>query len=308
MFDNFFEYIGIFVVFCLFLQFFYVPIIKILSKPFRKSLLQRYGKDSWAVVTGASDGLGKGFCEELAKEGFNIVLMARNKEKMQIVSKELQQINPNIQTQIIVIDFKEANKPEIFQEPFTQLQKLDVSILVNNVGVDLLGHYDKLLEQQELELIILNIYPLVRLTKALLPSFIKRKKRSGIINVGSTCGLRPMPYFTVYSSTKAFNNFFSQALSIEYPGVDILSLQPLYISTPLTHHKALGPDTVSPRECARGTLDDLGFTRRTFGHWKHKILANLLTFVPHWLFSRFAYDLGIKQEMERRESFKKRAY
>jgi len=151
MLDQFFEYLGIAVTITLLWKFFFVSIIKIIIGPFRKGLLQRYGENSWAVVTGASDGLGKGFCEELAKEGFNIVLMARNKEKLEKIAKDLQQLNPNIQTQIIVIDFKEANNPEALKTPLNQLGKLDVSILINNVGVDMLGHYDQLPEKEELD-------------------------------------------------------------------------------------------------------------------------------------------------------------
>jgi len=82
----------------------------------------------------------------------------------------------------------------------------------------------------------------------------------------------------------------------------------MYISTQLTHHKSVGFDTISPNDCVRSTLDDLGFTRQTFGHWKHKILAGLLGLIPDWIFSQLAFRLGIKQEMERRENTQKKAH
>ncbi len=300
--QGFFELFGAIVLLSLFFKYFSKHIFKLIDLPFKKTLIQRYGANSWAIVTGGSDGIGRGFCEELAKEGFNIALMARNKEKLENVAKDLQKINPKIETRVIVVDFKESHKHETLQSLIPQFAGLDVSILVNNVGTDVIGKYEEIPEKQELDMMIINIYPLVRLTKAIIPQMLKRDTRSAIINIGSTSGTRPMPYFSVYSATKAFNDFFSKALSVEYrKKIDILSVRPMFVSTALTYRKKVELDTVSPNMCARGALDDLGYTRETCGHWIHNLLAPTLLLIPDFIFDRVIYKSGIEPEILRRK-------
>ena len=299
-FDGFLHLIGVILVASFTLKVFYVLLAPVILKPFRKNLINRYGPNSWALVTGASDGLGKGFCEELAKHGFNVILVARSKDKLDKVAQNLKQLNPKIQTKVIVGDFKNAYDRDFLQKELTELQGLDISMLVNNVGVDIIDDFDKIPDQQLYDLISINIYSLVRMTKALMPQLIKRNKKSAIINVGSVAGLRPMAFFTTYSASKAFTNFFSAALSIEYTNVDILCLTPFYVSTQLTHFKKLAFDTVSPNECANGTLNDLGLVRQTYGNWRHKIIGISTELVPDFIFDPMTKEFGAKFEMERR--------
>ena len=85
-------------------------------------------------------------------------------------------------------------------------------------------------------------------------------------------GTRPIPYFSGYSASKAFNDYFSRALNGEYSGkVDVLSLRPFYVSTPATFERKLGPETISPEQCAEGCLRALGRSSWTWGHYKHSI-------------------------------------
>jgi len=304
--QDFLEILGAIVLISIFFNYFSTFLYKLICLPFKKPLIQRYGANSWAIVTGGSDGIGKGFCEELAKDGFNIVLMARNKEKLENVAKDLKKINPNIQTKVIVVDFKESHKFEVIQNIMPQIQELDVSILVNNVGVDVVGKYEEIPEQQELDILIVNLYPLVRLTKAIIPQMLKRSSRSAIINIGSTSGKRPMPYFSVYSGTKAFNDFFSKALSVEYrKNIDILSVRPLFVSTQMTYRKKVEMDTISPNMCARGSLDDLGYTRETCGHWIHSLMGAFTLMIPDFIFDRMIYKFGILPEILRRQEAQK---
>ena len=103
---SFFEiliYIFYFYFICLSLKILHW-IYKILLRP-RKDLLNRYGNKSWALITGASDGIGKGFCEELARIGFNLILVARNESKLNTLAKDLIKINKDIETKVITFDF-----------------------------------------------------------------------------------------------------------------------------------------------------------------------------------------------------------
>ena len=88
--------------------------------------LSRYGKGSWAVVTGASDGIGRALCEELALQGFNIVLIARNKEKLEKVAQELNVLNKDILTKIVIADFENSTKEGFFDEIYSQIESLDI--------------------------------------------------------------------------------------------------------------------------------------------------------------------------------------
>ena len=295
------HWVGIAVVVSFLLKVFNMLILPVLLKPLRKSTLNRYGQNSWAIITGASDGLGKGFAEELAKDGFNIILIARNKDKLDKAALSLKEFNPKIQTRVIVADFKEAHNRDFLKKELTELQSLDISMLVNNVGVDIINHFAEIPEEQLYDMISINVYSLVRITKILIPQLIKRNKKSAILNVGSVAGLRPMPYFAAYSATKAFTSFFTTALSIEYSHIDMLCLTPFYVSTQLTYRKKLGFDTLSPNECARGALGDLGLFRQTYGHWRHKIIGLSTELIPDFIFGPMTKKFGGNLEMERRQ-------
>jgi len=111
----------------------------------RLDLLQRYAGgqtgQAWAVVTGASDGIGAAFCEELARIGFNVALVSRTVSKMEAVEKLCKIANPKIQTRIVQADFSNAKRPkekdvlEFYEDLKKKLVDLDIAILVNNAGV-----------------------------------------------------------------------------------------------------------------------------------------------------------------------------
>jgi len=100
------------------------------------NLLARYG-GGWALVTGASDGIGKAYCQELARSGFSIILMARSKDKLDEVAAEISQ-QYKVQTKVIVYDFSKLGTQDSAEELKNLLESetkdMDISILVNNVG------------------------------------------------------------------------------------------------------------------------------------------------------------------------------
>lgn len=78
-------------------------------------MIERYGKDSWAVVTGATGGLGEAFCKELAELGFNIALISRSKARLEATEKYLNLSFPNVKTRIVQADFSESMTPDFYQ-------------------------------------------------------------------------------------------------------------------------------------------------------------------------------------------------
>lgn len=97
-----------------------------------KNLVQSYG--SWALITGSTDGIGKAFAFQLAQKGLNLILVARNLNKLQQVCYEIQAQNPNIKVKIIVVDFS-FNVTKGIQEMKKRIEGLNIGVLINNVGV-----------------------------------------------------------------------------------------------------------------------------------------------------------------------------
>lgn len=97
-----------------------------------KNLVQSYG--SWALITGSTDGIGKAFAFQLAQKGLNLILVARNLNKLQQVSSEIKTQNPNIKVKIIVVDFS-FDVTKGIQEMKKGIEGLDIGVLINNVGV-----------------------------------------------------------------------------------------------------------------------------------------------------------------------------
>lgn len=132
----------------------------------------------------------------------------------------------------------------------TQLKSYDISVLVNNVGVDVLSPYHELTEQEIVNLITVNCLPVSVLNHRFIPKLLSRDKKSAIINVASLAGEIPMALHNVYSASKAFADFLSRSLNHEYPELDIISLRPSEVSTPMTYHKKKDLLTIDPEDCA----------------------------------------------------------
>lgn len=110
----------------------------------RVNLVRKYGSNSWVVVTGASDGIGKQIALKLGHMGFNIVLIARNKEKLQKVQEELMCVRGGLKSEIVVCDFKDCwDDAKFFDRIMERVSSLDISMLVNNVGVDAFDMFHK---------------------------------------------------------------------------------------------------------------------------------------------------------------------
>ncbi|NRD76866.1 SDR family oxidoreductase [Bacillus sp. BRMEA1] len=175
-----------------------------------------------ALITGATSGLGYEFVKLLSKDGFDLVLVARNQQKLE----EIKQTFSNIQVTVIAKDLSIAGAAkEVFRE--MEDKQIDIDILVNNAGFGLMGKFDELDIHKQTEMIQLNITALTELTYYFLPGF-KRKNHGRILNVASTAAFQPGPLMAVYYATKAFVLSFSEALVEELngSGVTVTTLCP----------------------------------------------------------------------------------
>jgi short-subunit dehydrogenase len=172
-------------------------------------------ENSFALVTGASRGLGMAFARELAARHHNLVLVARSAEPLQAFVSELRRSHP---VSVIALPADLAS-PGAGQSLAEQLSEggIQIDLLVNNAGFGLRGEFRDLSLPRQLEMLRLNNQAIVELTYNLLPGMLERQKK-GIINVSSTAGFQPIPFASAYSATKAFLTTFSLALEQELRG------------------------------------------------------------------------------------------
>jgi len=251
-------------------------------------LSARYGPNTWVLVTGCTEGIGRAFAFELAKRGFNIVLVARNPEKLNQVEQEI--IKLGAKTRVVVSDFTNSHKDGFAEEIYEQVRDLDISILVNNAGVWEGDYYDRIPLQNIRNLILTNVLAHAMITRVFLPKLVARPTKSAIIDVASLASAMPKPYEQVYSASKAFHNFLSVGLSYEHPNLDILSMNPGPISTNLNDYKRLDLKTISAEDFVKVSLQNLGKTNHTYGHWKHRLDKWGMEHIPNFLAEAYWRD------------------
>ncbi|XP_056425041.1 very-long-chain 3-oxoacyl-CoA reductase-B-like [Hyla sarda] len=238
--------------------------------------LKKYG--GWAVVTGATDGIGKAYALELARRGFDVVLISRTMEKLQKVANEIGKQTQR-KTKIIQVDF--TGGPEIYPKVEKALKDLDIGILVNNVGMSY-SEAGRFLEIPGInktieEMMNCNVLSMVHMTRIVLPRMVERKKGL-IINLSSAAGVRPYPMVAMYGATKVFMDFFSRSLNSEYgrDGIIVQSVLPHLVSTNMTRNPAANILVKTSDDFVREALNTVGYTHRTFGCLSHSIQAYIL--------------------------------
>ena len=171
-----------------------------------------------ALVTGASSGLGEEFARLFAKDGIDLVLVARRRERLEALASELRG-SAKIAVHVVAADLAVADEVErLIRE--VQGQGLEIEYLVNNAGLGNVGVFAQSKLDTQMVMVDVNVRALVRLTHAFVPAMVAR--RSGrVLNIGSTAGLQPGPYGAVYYATKAFVNSFTEALSYELKGTGV---------------------------------------------------------------------------------------
>jgi short-subunit dehydrogenase len=178
----------------------------------------------WAVVTGASSGLGALFAEKLAQRGLPVVLAGRDEARLAEVRQRVQRAAPGIEVELVVGDLGARGGVESL---VAALDGRVIDVLVNNAGFGTYGRLEEVDPERDHDLIAVNVDALVRLTHAVLPGMLARG-RGRILNVASTIAFQPAPYQASYGASKAFVLSFSQALWAETrgTGVTVTALAP----------------------------------------------------------------------------------
>ncbi|HZC42882.1 MAG TPA: SDR family oxidoreductase [Acidobacteriaceae bacterium] len=180
----------------------------------------------YALITGASSGIGEQFAHQLAAQGWSLILVARSQERLEEVRGELMSAHMGIDVVAIPLDLAIAGAPaDLFQR--TQAARLEVELLINNAGFGAFAEFASLDLGRVRQMLDLNIVALVELTHLYTQPMMQRR-RGSIINIASVAGFAPLPYSAVYAATKAFVKSFSDALFEEarQRGVHILVVNP----------------------------------------------------------------------------------
>lgn len=165
-----------------------------------------------ALITGTTSGIGYALSKVLAREGFNLVLVSRNEEKLK-KQKELLKKDYNVEVYTIIKELSISNAAKaIFLD--VSNKKIHVDILVNNAGFNECGEFKNTCIEKELEMLQVHILFLTQLTKLFLPGMIKNKYGK-ILNIGSTGSFAPCPLDAVYCASKAYVLSFSNAIRAE---------------------------------------------------------------------------------------------
>lgn len=168
-----------------------------------------------ALITGASSGIGLELARLFSADGYNLVLVARNRTQLESLATELR-FKHQVQVMVIVQDLANASAPQAIADELAR-HSIEVEVLVNNAGTQVYGEFAEASLEQQLDLIQINMTALVDLTHRLLPGMIRRG-RGRILNLGSTGSFAPGPLNAVYCATKAFVLSFSEAIGAELAG------------------------------------------------------------------------------------------
>lgn len=168
---------------------------------------------SYILITGASSGIGKEFAKRFAKRGLNLILVARNIEKLNDVKEEILK-DSNVDIKVFPCDLVEADGPKKVHD-YTSSNNLEVSCLINNAGFGSFGRFEDTSLERYQEMINLNDRALVSMTYLYLEDF-KKRGAGRVVNTGSIASFMPGPYMSVYYASKAFVLSFSLAINEEF--------------------------------------------------------------------------------------------
>ena len=171
-----------------------------------------------ALITGASFGIGTEFARIFAREGYNLVLVARSADKLRQLASELEKAH-GTRSLILAADLTDPGAAAYVLDQTTRAD-IQVDVLVNNAGFGQYGLFAENDLEECLRQIQLNITTLTHLTRLYLPAMIERKS-GGILNVASTAAFQPGPLMAVYFATKAYVLHFSEALANELHGTGV---------------------------------------------------------------------------------------
>jgi len=281
---------------------FLVKLLRFIYIYTRPSSLERYHHNNgdnppWALVTGASDGIGLGYAHELAHRGFSVILHGRNPTKLENLKTQLSKTYPGVSFRTVIADAFQSG-PETLKQIdaiVDSLQDIHLTILINNVGGSPVKPMYVTFERDPPAnidgLINLNSRFQVQLTSAVLPLLLRHKGPGLILNMGSMAAFGT-PWLSIYSASKAFDMTWSQSLAREMKAegrkIEVLGIQTGKVTS--VSHSKTPPTLMEPdaRTFAAASLDRAGCGEEVVaGYWPQAIVFCVLGALPLSLTTNF---------------------
>ncbi len=244
----------------------------------------------WALVTGASAGIGVALARELATRGVHMVLTARRKDRLDRLASELS--STGVQVRSVAADLNDPAAPQHIFDTIAA-QNLAIDILIDNAGLGLFGAFHTNPIDQELSQVRVNCEAVVRIARLFVPPMVERR-RGWVLITASTASFQPVPYISTYAATKAFDRFFALGLAEEVHrfGVRVTALCPGPTESEFFDIARAGilrtRGVQSAEEVARQGIAALERGKRTVvPHFSGRLTAELVRFLPVRLITYF---------------------
>lgn len=256
--------------------------------------LKKLGK--WAVVTGATDGIGREYALALAKQGLSVMLISRTESKLQEVKKEIDDKGySGVETSYVVCDYSKFDV-KARQTVKNAIKDLDVAVLINNVGVSYRYpmYFHELQEDEVANLMEMNINSTTWMTQFVIGGMVERK-RGAIVNLSSGSAMYTLPLLAEYSGAKSYIEKFSRALNAEYSskGVTCQCQIPFYVATKLAKMRtsALVP---TPRAYVAVGMKWIGYPDAVASpFFLHALQGYILDKLPDFVVSKIIMNMHL---------------
>jgi len=280
--------------------------------------LQDFGE--WGIVTGATDGIGRAYAFELARQGLNVLVISRTEAKLIEIEKEIKEKYTRVRVDHLAIDY--SNFDEVARTFVKQkIEYLDVGVLINNVGMSypFTKYFHELKDSEIAGLVELNVNSTVWMTRLVLgdesTSGMVQRRRGAIVNTSSGAGRMTSPLLAEYSGAKAFIEMFSKGLKSELAAYNIhVQVQaPLFVATKLAKIRKTSLTVPSPAAYARAAVARIGFEDTVSPWWSHALQLWSIRQLPEWLVIAIGLEMHLpirragmkKEEAQRAEEVKK---
>uniref|UniRef100_A0A6G1S9V7 Estradiol 17-beta-dehydrogenase 12 n=1 Tax=Aceria tosichella TaxID=561515 RepID=A0A6G1S9V7_9ACAR len=231
--------------------------------------------NSWAVITGATDGIGLAYAHEFCKRGYNLLLISRNPSKLNDVKQEIDSKSnkKGKEIKVYAADFSKSDIYPGIEKEVTRLPRVDV--LVNNVGMSYPNpeyfaspHLSEINEQ----IINVNSVSCAKMCSIVLP-MMEQQKHGVILNVSSFSALDPCPLLALYAASKAFVDVFSRSIGYEYAkkGITVQSVLPGFVATKMSKIRKAYWMAPTPENYVKSQLKTVGLDDQTTGYWSHEL-------------------------------------